>query len=275
MTNRSYVGTAERTFPQALIHLLETQYGLLGSRRVLELLSQDVQTLVEQFYPAPERLSPGWMVFTGTRASGPKAHPGQKVGEHELVTLAWPVMLPEDAEFLANREEQVSVRRDWFRRRLVRIVEYGAQHPDGPVLLTNADLSCMLGVRMSEISQLLNEARQETGKPLLTKGYYFDQGAKPSHKDQIIELYESGLDEAEIARQSAHAPESVGRYVRDYERIKLLLKHKTPLDRLAQLIGLQPTVVQAYANLIARFHPELLADLSLSAHCLDVKIGDI
>jgi hypothetical protein len=264
MTNQSYVGTAERTFPQALVHLLETQYGVLGSRRVLEMVAQDVQQLVEQFYPAPERLSPGWMVFTGTRASGPKAHPGQKVGEHELVTIAWPVLLPEDAEFLANRDEKIEVRREWLRRRLVRIVEYGTQQPGGPVLLTNADLSCMLGARLSEISRLLNEARETTGKPLLTKGYYFDQGAQPSHKNEIIELYEAGLDETEVARQSGHAQQSVGRYIRDYERVKLLLKHGTPVEQIAPLISLQPTVVKAYVILVAKFHPQLLPSQHLS-----------
>jgi hypothetical protein len=274
MTNQGYVGTAERTFPQALVYLLESQYAVLGSRRVLELLAQDVQHLVEQFYPAPERLSPGWMIFTGTRATGAKAHPGQKVGEHELVTIAWPVLLPEDAEFLANREEQLHVRREWFRRRLVRILEHGYHHPNGPVLLTNADLSCMLGVRMSEISQLLNEARRETGKPLLTKGYYFDQGVKPSHKDEIIELYEAGRDEAEIARQSEHAPESVGRYIRDYERIKLLLKQATPVEQIAPLINLQPSVVKAYVILIARFHPQLLPAQSLSTTQANSENGD-
>ena len=36
------------------------------------------------------------MVFTGTKATGGKAYPGQPVSEHELVTLAWPVCLPED-----------------------------------------------------------------------------------------------------------------------------------------------------------------------------------
>lgn len=275
MTNQSYVGTAERTFPQALVYLLESQYGVLGSRRVLELLAQDVQRLVEQFYPTPERLSPGWMIFTGTRASGPKAHPGQKVGEHELVTIAWPVLLPEDAEFLANRGEQLQVRREWLRRRLVRILEYGYHYPAGPVLLTNADLSCILGVRLSEISQLLNEARRETGKPLLTKGYYFDQGAKPSHKNEIIELYEAGLDEAEIARQSEHAPDSVGRYIRDYERVKLLLKQATPVEQIAQLISLQPSVVKAYAILIAKFHPQLLHAKHLSNAFADSEKGDI
>jgi hypothetical protein len=258
MTNKCFVGTAERTFPQALVYLLETQYGVLGSRRVLEMLAQDVQKLVDEFYPSPERLRPGWMVFTGTRACGPKAHPGQRVGEHELVTIAWPVLLPEDAEFLVNREETLAVRREWLQRRLVRIVEYGATHPQGPVLLTNADLSCMLGIRMAEISALLKKARQETCKPLTTKGYYFDQGAKPSHKDQIIALYEAGLDEAEVARQAQHSPDSVGQYIRDYERVKLLLKKATPVEQIASLISLQLSVVNAYAILIAKFHPELL-----------------
>lgn len=275
MTNQSYVGTAERTFPQAVVYLLEHQYGVLGSRRVLELLAQDMQHLVEQFYPAPERLSPGWMVFTGTRASGPKAHPGQKVGEHELVTIAWPVLLPEDAEFLANRDEKIQVRREWFRRRLVRILEYGYHHPAGPVLLTNSDLSCMLGVRISEISQLLNEVRQATGKPLLTKGYYFDQGCKPSHKTEIIELYEAGLDETEIARQSEHAPDSVGQYIRDYERVKLLLKNATPVDQIPQLINLQPSVVKAYVILIAKFHPRILPAKNLPDIFPDSVKGDI
>ena len=55
--NRSiYAGLQQRTFHQAFIHLLETEYALLGSGRILHLLAQDVQTLVDQFYPAPDYL---------------------------------------------------------------------------------------------------------------------------------------------------------------------------------------------------------------------------
>lgn len=36
-----YQGCAGRTFEHALIGLLEREYGLLGSRRVLELLAAD------------------------------------------------------------------------------------------------------------------------------------------------------------------------------------------------------------------------------------------
>ena len=44
--NRDYTGTIRRTFDQAIVHLLETSYGLLGSRRVLNLIAHDVKTLV-------------------------------------------------------------------------------------------------------------------------------------------------------------------------------------------------------------------------------------
>lgn len=90
MSSADFYGMCDRTFQQALIHLLESQYGMLGSRRVLELLAKDVQKMVEEFYPPPEHLASGWMVFTGTRAIGSKAYPCQGAGEHELVTLAGP-----------------------------------------------------------------------------------------------------------------------------------------------------------------------------------------
>jgi hypothetical protein len=52
MSSRAYVGTAKRTFQQAVLHMLESDYGLLGSQRVLALLANDLQRLVDQFYRA-------------------------------------------------------------------------------------------------------------------------------------------------------------------------------------------------------------------------------
>ena len=93
----------------------------------------------------------------------------------------------------------------------------------------------MLNLSTVQVSQLLKAARQATGKPLLTKGYYFDQGMRPTHKHEIIALYEAGLDEADIARQSQHEPSSVGGYIRDYERVKLLLRrYRKTRDILSQ-----------------------------------------
>jgi len=257
MSNQAYVGTAKRTFQRAMIHLLETDYGIVGSRRVLSMLAKDAQRLVDEFYPAPQRLQAGWMVFTGTKAAGNKAHPGQSAADHELVTLAWPVLSSEDIQQLARSPETKAVRQKWFQRRLVRILEYGWNHPKGPALLTLADLASMLGLTTVQVSQLLKEARQTTGKPLLTKGYYFDQGMRPTHKKEIIALYEQGMDEADIARQSGHAANSTGRYIRDYERVKLLLKRGIPVEQIRQLTGMQPNVVRAYVEMARQYHPGL------------------
>jgi hypothetical protein len=258
---QAYVGTARRTFGQALVHLLETSYGLLGSRRVLELIAHDVKELVEQFYPLPERVPSGWMVFTGVKANGQKTRPGQSAADHELVTLAWPVLLPEDLDALASMPKGQAgkqVRQALLQRRIARIVEYGWHHPEGPVLLTLADLAAMLNLDTVQVSLSLQAARKETRKPLLTKGHYFDQGMRPSHKHQIIALYEAGLDEADIARQTQHQPTSVGKYIRDYERVKLLLKHRHSIERIVYLTGMQSNVVKAYAGMVYQYHPDLV-----------------
>jgi hypothetical protein len=257
------MGTAHRTFQAGVVHLLETEYGMLGSRRVLDLLARDLQTLAEQFYPATEHVPSGWLVFTGTKACGHKAHPGQSAADYELVTLAWPVLLAEDLHGLARvppGPPGAQVRSALLQHRLVRIIEYGAQHPAGPVLLTQADLAAMLSVSTTRVSELLTEARRATGKPLMTKGYYFDQGMLPTHKAEIIALYEAGLDEADIARRTEHAQKSVGQYIRDYERVKLLLTHQTPIERIPQLIGMQPNIAQAYVGLIYQYHPDLMSE---------------
>jgi hypothetical protein len=257
---QAYVGTAKRTFGRAVVHLLETNYRLLGSRRVLELIASDIEALVEQFYPVPKRLRSGWMVFTGVKATGPKAPPGRSAESEQLVTLAWPVLLQEDLEALAalpTGKAGKEARQVLLQKRVARIVEYGWQHPEGPVVLTLADLASMLNLSTVRVSQLLKAARKSTGKPLLTKGYYFDQGMRPTHKHQIIALYEAGVDEKDIARQSQHHQTSVGKYIRDYERVKLLLKNEVSPKRIEYITQLQPSVVQAYITMVREHHPNL------------------
>lgn len=263
MSGQAFVGTLKRTFREALFNLLKNGYGLIGSDRVLRLLADDVQQLVDEFYPSAERLRSGSLVFTGTKANGTKARPGQSASDHELVTLAWPVLLPEDIQDMTtwpHGEARRQARDQWLQKRLVRIIEFGQHHEKGPVLLTQADLAAMLGLTTVEVSLLLKKARAATDKPLITKGYYFDQGMRPTHKADIIALYENGKDESEIARQTNHAPASVGKYIRDYERVKVLLSYGTSVDDTRVVLQMQPSVIRAYLSLIEQHHPGLIPE---------------
>lgn len=263
MSGKNYVGATKRTFPTALRQLLEQEYGVINSERILEILAEDIHQLIEEFYPVAERLRPGWMLFTGTKAEEKKVYPGQSAADHPLVTLAWPVLLPEDIQAWATMppgEAGKQARRDLLIRRLIRLVEYGWYHDKGPVLLTQADLGLMLGLSTVKVSCLLAEAREQTGKSLLTKGYFFDQGVRPSHKADIIDLYEHGVDQAEIARRTQHSPESVGHYIRDYEGVRTLVKKGFALAEIAPLLDMRPSVVKAYVKLIRLYWPDLLPE---------------
>ncbi|NIQ08646.1 MAG: hypothetical protein GWO23_02725, partial [Gammaproteobacteria bacterium] len=68
------------------------------------------------------------MVFTGTKVTGQKAHPGKSAGDYPLVTLAWPVVLPEDVETMTNLPQGKEGRRqlsELLKKRLQRLIEYG------------------------------------------------------------------------------------------------------------------------------------------------------
>ena len=257
MSSQAYVGSSKRTFQQALIHELETNYGFLNSRRMLTLLATDIQQLVEQFYPRRDHLPAGWVVFAGTKAAGQKPFPGQDASEQTIVTIAWPLLLPEDITWMTTKPDTREQRQKLLQQRIVRLVEHGWQHPDGPVLLTLADLALLLGLTTVEVSALLQDARQATGKPLITKGYFFDQGMRPTHKAEIVALYERSTDKADVARATNHSSTSVGRYLRDYERVKTLVKRSTPLAQIAHLLQLQASVVAAYVELVFTYHPHL------------------
>jgi hypothetical protein len=263
MSQQTYVGTQQRTFQAAFLHEMESNYGFLKSRRMLNLLAEDVQRLIHEFYPLPQYLRPGWILFTGTKADGHKARPGQHACEFTSVTIPWPLLLPEDLDWMASHQDTADQRRILLKQRLVRLIEHGQQHAQGPVLLTLSDLALLLGTTPVFTSTLLREARQATGKPLLTKGYFFDQGMRPTHKAEIIALYEQGCDEAEIARRSHHDQSSVGRYLRDYERIKELVKLNIATDRIPHLLDLQPSVVEAYLELLRQYRPTLFPSKTL------------
>ena len=263
MTQQAYVGTQQRTFQAAFLYAMETNYGFLKSRRMLTLLAEDIQRLVDEFYPTPQHLRPGWMLFTGTKAVGHKARPGQHACEFTTVTITWPLLLPEDIEWMASHRDTADQRRHLLMRRAIRLLEHGQQHAAGPVLLTLADLALLLGVTPLFVSLLLEEARQSTGKPLLTKGYFFDQGMRPTHKAEIIALYEQGCDEADIARLSHHDQSSVGRYLRDYERVKELIKTQVDRPRIPLLLDMQPALVDAYVKLLQQYRPLLFKSKTL------------
>jgi hypothetical protein len=255
-----YASIEKRTFESALLHLLETEWALLGGRRILQLLIEDVEKLREEFYPSAEGAASGTLIWTCTADEGKKAEPGKRTEEYKTVTVKLPVITVED---LRDRTEGKTVRgkrgekaKERDKKRLARIVK-AAEEQGG--LLTIAELSVILNKSYELTRKYIHEWEEETGELLPLKGARMDQGSRPTHKAEIVRLYEQGVEPPDVARETGHSLKSVERYLQDYERVRMLLKRKTGVEDISSIIGRGQRVVVEYVQLARQFHPELFA----------------
>jgi len=262
-----YGSIEKRTFESALLHLLETEYGLLGGRRILRLLVEDVLGLVEEFYPPTTQASSGTLIWTCTADEGQKGVPGKPTEAYKATTVRLPLVTAEDLQTRTvgktPRSKTLAVARERDKRRLARMVE--AAYEQGG-LLTIAELSVILNKSYEVTRQYVPEWEAETGHLLPLKGYQMDQGCRPTHKKEIVRYYEQGMEPPDIARQSKHNLKSVERYLKDYERVKLLLKRGMGVAEISSTIGRGERVVVEYVELAGEYHPELCTHVDEKAH---------
>ena len=73
-----YESISKRDFKTALIRLLEKDYKVLGSRRVLMMLVDDIEQLHQEYYPSQNRLQFGDVVWQTTKDDGQRQNYGKK-----------------------------------------------------------------------------------------------------------------------------------------------------------------------------------------------------
>lgn len=257
-----YGSIEKRTFESALLHLLQTEYGLLGGRRILGLLVEDVMGLLGEFYPDSERAGSGTLVWTCTADEGRKAEAGKPTEEYKSVTVQLPLVTTEDLrdrtdKKTPDRSKRQATAQERDKKRLARLVK-AANEQGG--LLTIAELSVMLNKSYQVISNYVREWQEEMGELLPTKGYKMDQGSSPTHKKEIVRLYEQGLQPPDIAREASHSLKCVERYLTDYERVKLLLKRGMSVEDIVSTTGRGRKVVLEYIEIIREYHPDLVGE---------------
>jgi hypothetical protein len=252
-----YASIEKRTFQAALIYLLETEYRIVGSHRILKVLAEDVEALVTEFYPPTERIHSGHLIWTCTGDEGQKAQPGKPTEAYKTVTVVLPLIGPEelaDHTERCGRTQGAARVRARLKRQIARLVTAAAEQGG---LLTLAELSVILGVGYELVRACVREVEEETGASLPLKGYKMDQGSRPTHKGDIIRFYEQGLAPPDIARASHHHLKSVERYLQDYERVRLLLKQNLRSGEISAIIGRGESVVEEYIAQARTYHPEL------------------
>lgn len=167
----------------------------------------------------------------------------QSIAQTKLKPVVLSFITDDDIAHIAHGFDSKSLR----KKRLIRWVD---ESFDQGALLTQLDLSMLLGVCDAVISQYVNEIQKE-GKLLPTRGNIHDLSGAITHKREIITLYLEGYFTPEIALKTKHSNEAVDRYIKDYHRVELLWRHGiTDLDKISQLTRLAKKVAQQYIDLM-------------------------
>jgi len=255
-----YESIPKRNFRNAIIKLCEEHYKILGSRKVLQMLSDDIVALHGEFYPEAENRGMGYIIWRTTDAASKKPSYGQRAEDYKVKTVLLPLITDEDIEarlvgkqaksnnqFIKQQERDIQV--------MARLIK-SAYEQGG--ILTGAELSVLLNRSLTAIGRYLKVYHQRHKEEILpTKGNILDQGSSPTHKGVIIDLYEQGYPETDIARLTTHNIESVGRYIKTYRDVILMLEKELSLMEMVRVTGKGRSTILQYRELAYSYHPEL------------------
>jgi hypothetical protein len=254
-----YESIGKRDFKTALIRLLEKDYKVLGSRRVLMMLADDIEQLHQEYYPMQNRLQFGNVVWQTTKDDGQRQNYGKKTEDYAVQTVILPLIRKEDIERRiyykkGDRNSNYCHREARDIELMVRLLKT-AKAQGG--LLSGAELSVLMNRTLGTIGKYLKAYFEKTGEVLPMKGYVLDQGSNPTHKGIVISLYERGTSPADIVLKTGHTQNAVDRYIKGYDQVLALVQKKHNAISICQITGRSMNTVRQYLRLVNDFHPKL------------------
>jgi len=256
----------KRTYRQAIVHLLETEYKIVGSHRILEALAEDVESLNRDYYGDQTKMAPGVLCWRTQSLEDQKITYAKRVEDYKAKTIYLPLIEQSDIELRMQHKpgprtetmKQTDLRE---RAQMVRLLR--SAYAQG-TSLTISELAVLMNRSTSVIGKHIKQfyaTHAEETLPL--RGYIYDQGSNPTHKALICTLHERGENELDIARKTQHQLKSVGRYINHYTRVKQLIERGMGLREIARILGIGERVVLEYNRIAVHFHPELAKKVTL------------
>jgi len=255
-----YGAITKRTYKQSVIHLLETEYKIIGSHRVLEQLSEDLERLHGLYYGDAGKMSPGTLCWRTQALDDQTIKYAKRVEEYPAKTIYLPYVQPEDVDKRISHRK--GVRNDNYqwtdRREVAQMVRLLWSAYEQGTSLTIGELSVIMNRSLTVIGKYIKQYYAENpDKTLPLRGYIYDQGSNPTHKALICTLWERGVSEADIAQRTNHHLKSVGRYLNHYRRVLQLMEKGMKVDEIAHLVGIGKRVVLEYTRIASQLHPKL------------------
>lgn len=241
-----YRRLARRNLPALLRFKFLNEYGYDKGPVVVEAIVADICDTIRRYYRRQGDLEPGELIYLAP-AKGERAGRGKTIARTRLIPVRLTIVADEDLEAIRAGLPQAD-------RRTIRVRRLTRQAYDQGGLLSQRDVAVITGYSPGAVS-LSAVSLREQGEFLPLRGYVCDMGCFPTHKAAILRLYLEGLLTPDIAERTYHSKEAVDRYIRGFERVRLLAS-KFTLEELPLLTGMSQRLVEEYLGLIAHHRPQ-------------------
>ena len=232
----------EKTLKNSLIlHLMEN-YGYQSKPKVAEALIIDLLSIQAESSKDALELKPGQMVWPAVLKTEKHGN-GKTLAKTKSKQVILSVVA--DSDILDYRRGIKTSR--ILAKRIARIVNE-AYHQGG--VLSQADIALIFNLSQARISQLILKYQKEKEVMLPLRGVVHDIGRSITHKVKIINLYTQNYSTKDIARATSHAPSSVDRYIRDFQRVKILWERGMILSEIAYITSLSENLVTEYVKIV-------------------------
>jgi hypothetical protein len=261
-TPNRYKTISKRTFSSAMEHLLETEFKLVGSHRVIRMMVESIMELHHEFFPETHHLTPGTILWATTKAGeGAKVSWGKRAEEYGIKLVHLPLVTKDEIESRQNPgrgNNPKNNRRKEAQRDMVTLARLVKSAAEQGGLLTGAEVSVLMNRSLGKVQQYVRDWEVETGEALPMKGYVLDMGSSPTHKGIICRKFEEGMSPPDIARATGHTLSAVDNYLGTYERIKVLLLRGFDVPTISQVTGKALRTIGQYLVIIECYQPDLL-----------------
>ena len=232
----------EKTLENNLIlHLIEN-YGYSSKPKIAEAMVRDILSICDSFKKDSSSIDTGQILWPAVILKEKHGN-GKTLARTRTKNVVLTIVDDQDIKDYSNGVSPKEV----LSKRIARIASEAYSQK---ALLAQADIAIIFNTSQTTVSKLVREYQNKTEKMLPLRGVVHDIGRSVTHKVKIIKMHVANYSTRDIARATSHAPSSVDRYIKDFQRVKMLYGKKMPPAEIAYITSLSESLVSEYIKIV-------------------------
>jgi len=242
---KKYSSAHDRFLKPAIVNFFEREFCGMFGPVVRENIADALIRLFNSTCPESSRVKPGQVIWN---ALDKRTRGDSDNRRYQPVILT--LVDDDDVTMFEKGSSIKTIRKNVIARMIKEAYEQDA-------VLSTRDLSLLLVNDASHISHNRIEYEKEQQKVLPHAGVIHDMGSTLTHKRIIVYKYVvEKKDPSVISRETNHSQPAVDRYIKDFNRVKTLVRDNKDIDFIHHTTNIAKPVVNQYLQIINNYVKE-------------------